>query len=245
MIKGIFFDLYGTLFEFGNMDKAWEKWFLNLYKLFREYGLTLTQDEFEEKCSNLFSQDEPENMDSDLSVFANRLKRLSLEVNTEIPNIGLTEIADTVVSAWQEEVSLDPQVHEVLTDLKKRYRVCLISNFDHPSHVYKMLDRYNLNGYFEVITVSGDVGVKKPDAAIFNDAFIKTGLNPSEVYYVGDTKDDVEGAKNSGMIPILISRIGKGTKEKDMDFKSNIKTRSLTEQHPGLKVINRLSNLLN
>ncbi len=243
MIKGIFFDLYGTLFQFGNMEKAWDNWFTDLYTLFKSFGLSLTKSEFSDKCSNFFAIDEPENMDSDLSVFSSRLKRLSLEVDTSIKNSDLTFIANTVVSSWQKEVSLDPQVHDVLTELNKKFIVCLISNFDHPVHVYKMLEKYDLNKFFEVITVSGDVDCKKPDPAIFNEAFDKTGLSPSEICYVGDTKDDVEGAINSGMTPILISRIGNGTKEKDMDFKSSIKTRNLSGQHPGLRVINRLSEL--
>jgi len=82
----------------------------------------------------------------------------------------------------------------------------LISNFDHPPHVHQVLDDHGLRQWFAVIVVSGEVGVQKPHPQIFRVALEQTGLTPADVVYVGDTVDDVQGARAAGMHPILIRR---------------------------------------
>src|SRR5262249_22018219 len=60
--------------------------------------------------------------------------------------------------------------------------------------------------FFKSIVISGEVGVKKPDPGIFRIALEQTGLQADEVVYVGDTQEDVDGAKAAGIRPILIAR---------------------------------------
>lgn len=56
--------------------------------------------------------------------------------------------------------------------------------------------------------ISEEVGVKKPDPQIFSYALARTGLQASEVIYVGDSEEDVEGALAAGIFPIRIIRHG-------------------------------------
>ena len=64
-----------------------------------------------------------------------------------------------------------------------------------------------LRPFFDAVVVSGDVGVKKPDPAIFTPALEQTGLTTDEALFVGDSpEDDVAGARAAGLQPVLIRR---------------------------------------
>ncbi|NLD88040.1 MAG: HAD family hydrolase [Clostridiales bacterium] len=53
---------------------------------------------------------------------------------------------------------------------------------------------------FDIIIVSADFGVHKPDPSIFSFACAELGFETNECVYVGDhPRNDVEGARGSGM----------------------------------------------
>ena len=53
-INGIFFDLYGTLLVYGNMDTAWSDWLNTLHKQLRLRGLTLSIESLAETCDQFY-----------------------------------------------------------------------------------------------------------------------------------------------------------------------------------------------
>lgn len=56
---------------------------------------------------------------------------------------------------------------------------------------------------------SGAVGVEKPDPRIFEFAMEVLGVDPNEVWYVGDTPGfDVVGARRAGLLPVLMDPFG-------------------------------------
>jgi HAD superfamily hydrolase (TIGR01662 family) len=65
------------------------------------------------------------------------------------------------------------------------------------------LSKFNLLRYFEFLMSSADYGFRKPHQEIFNTAVIRLGLEPKEVWFVGDRIDiDVAGAQNAGLSAI-------------------------------------------
>ena len=100
----------------------------------------------------------------------------------------------------------------VLMDLKRRQKtVGLVSNFDHPPHVRRILSENGWANVLDSIVISSEVGVKKPDPAIFALALRQTHIAPAEAVYVGDTAEDVAGAIAAGIDPVLIARPGNPT----------------------------------
>ena len=59
MINGIFFDLFGTLFKYGDMSKAWDNWLITLHKLLIPQGLNITEEKFASHCDQFFNKDAP------------------------------------------------------------------------------------------------------------------------------------------------------------------------------------------
>ncbi|MGD9183271.1 MAG: HAD family hydrolase [Desulfobacterales bacterium] len=219
-IQGILFDLYGTLLVYGNMKKAWTDWLSTFYHLLRQQGLNISKETFSKECDGFFSADEPVAGEDQLTALERRIKFLCESLNLQLGKKELPHIADTIAEAWQNHITIDPETIPVLTALKRNKTIGLVSNFDHPPHVRDILANYTLDPFFDTIVISGDVGVKKPNPAIFSFALEQTGLSKNEVIYVGDTDEDVAGAMAAGIRPILLSRAVQGTDNTALDYRS-------------------------
>ena len=90
-----------------------------------------------------------------------------------------------------------PQAHGLLARLVERYRLGVIAN--QPLGTTERLERYGLGKYFEVCVSSGDVGISKPDAAIFRLALERADCMPGDAVMIGDRLDnDIRPAKALG-----------------------------------------------
>jgi putative hydrolase of the HAD superfamily len=98
---------------------------------------------------------------------------------------------------------LYPDIGETLRVLRDRgYRTGLISNTGRTGGRFlrPVQDRLGIGGCFDVRTFSDEVGVRKPDRAIFQAALDKLSLAADEVVHLGDdVVADVTGAKSIGM----------------------------------------------
>ena len=67
------------------------------------------------------------------------------------------------------------------------------------------LEEYGLLHYFEVCVSSGDVGIEKPDPAIFHLALEQAGCVPTESVMLGDRLDnDIRPAKALGFRTVRV-----------------------------------------
>ena len=97
-----------------------------------------------------------------------------------------------------------PGAVEVLDELHRRgYSLAVISNAD--GRCEDDLVSLGVGQRLDFIIDSRLVGVEKPDPAIFHQAARQLGIAASQVCFVGDIYHiDVVGARNAGMIPVLI-----------------------------------------
>lgn len=95
---------------------------------------------------------------------------------------------------------------KLLIELKKRgYKVGVITNGPSYLQNHKM-DTSSLRQYCDIVVVSGDVGVHKPNPEIFRYTADKLGLKTQECIYVGDHPvNDIQGALDSGMKAIRMN----------------------------------------
>jgi len=71
------------------------------------------------------------------------------------------------------------------------------------------LEKSNLFPYFQTIVISENVGINKPDPAIFDYAVSQSKTKASASIMIGDNLDaDVRGAQNYGMDAIFFNSIG-------------------------------------
>ena len=219
-IQGYFFDLYGTLLVYGDMNRAWSNWLTTFYDLLNAQGMQCDRAEFSKACDGFFSAVPPAAARGDqLTVLERRILRLCAAYNHHPGKTELRDIADRIAAAWQTHIAIDHQAMPVLKQLKQQQKtVGLVSNFDHPPHVRRLLTDNGWSNIFDTVIISSEVGVKKPDPAIFELALQHTGLAPAQAVYVGDTHDDVTGAIAAGIQPIFITRTDNPTDSSALDF---------------------------
>jgi putative hydrolase of the HAD superfamily len=247
-IQGIFFDLYGTLLVYGNMKRAWSDWLATFYHLLKKQGLNMPKESFAEKCAGFFSSEEPAADEQHLTALERRIDALCLKLNLKADKKELRPIADRIAAAWQSHIFIDPQTVSVLGALKQNTAVGLVSNFDHPPHVRRILSDSGLENCFDSVIISGEVGVKKPDPAIFSFGLEQTGLAPKDVVYVGDTQEDVAGAIAAGIRPILLARPQNRTSSDALDYQSRYPDEEVSKNRPydqKVTVITSLQEVLN
>ena len=240
--KGVFFDLYGTLLVYGDMLVAWFDWLTALYEQMTAYGLSITREAFAVQCDGFFEKPPPPVQDDGLTIYERRIESLALGMGLELSEMVVSKAADASVTAWQKSITLAPNALDVLGALRSRKTLGLVSNFEHPPHIYLLLSRLGLVRLFDTVVISGDVGVEKPDPRIFELALRQVGLEPRETVYVGDTAEDVQGALAAGMCPILIHR-GEEIEGQIDDFRLE-QQNSEVEHIEGVETISSLTMLV-
>ncbi len=117
-------------------------------------------------------------------------------------------VSQAYYRTWVSHLKLFPEVHEVLAALRGQFRLGIISNGPSDLQRYK-LKLFDLEREFDPIVISGEVGVAKPDPAIFRRALELAKVSPSEALYVGDSPTyDIAGAKSVGMQIVWVNRNG-------------------------------------
>lgn len=99
-------------------------------------------------------------------------------------------------------------VKETLKRLKQKgFHLGLISNWD--STCRQVLKNNGLDELLEVIVVSSEIGIEKPDQKIFESALQCSGATGESSLYIGDNYyDDVTGAAKADMDAVLVNPYG-------------------------------------
>ena len=120
---------------------------------------------------------------------------------------GNSNLADeTIDAAWNSLlIGVRPYHHELLLQLKERYRTFLLSN-NNEIHYRWIMDhlhhQFGLTGntsFFEKDYYSHLLRMRKPDEEIFKFVLDTHTLNPAETLFVDDSPQHIETAKKLGL----------------------------------------------
>ena len=195
-ITDVFFDLDHTLWDFDkNSALTFEKIFeinkieveinkfldiylpinLNYWKLYREDKVSKETLRFG-RLNDAFSA-------------------LEVEVDRKV----IDKLSDDYIEHLSSFNHLFDNTFEILDYLNKNYSLHIITNgFDEVQH--KKMAKSNILHYFNTVTNSEMVGVKKPNPKIFNYALDLANTKAETSIMIGDSFEaDILGAKNIGM----------------------------------------------
>ena len=100
---------------------------------------------------------------------------------------------------------LYPEVPGVLDELRPRFQLAVISNFD--GRLRFILQHLGITKYFTDVFISSELGADKPDPEIYRRALKLIHLSPEEVLHVGDdTERDWKAAKTAGLSVFRLDR---------------------------------------
>ncbi len=125
---------------------------------------------------------------------------------------GIADVTESLFTALYDSFSTH-DAWQVFEDVrpcldalqKKRVRLAVISNWD--TRLRATLKSVGLHDYFEVITVSGEQGINKPDQEIFHRTARALGLPPDQILHIGDShREDYLGAQAAGLHAVHLDR---------------------------------------
>ena len=125
----------------------------------------------------------------------------SLEV---FERLGFKGDLGKIEKEYLDTVEIDESFFEFASNIKKYYKLALISN-DSSEWSRYFRNKYKINDYFDVITISGDIKIKKPDERIFKLTLEKLGCSASDCTYIDDRRYNLEAAQSLGMDTILFN----------------------------------------
>ena len=100
---------------------------------------------------------------------------------------------------------LYPEVLDVLEQLRERFQLAVISNFD--GRLRLILQNLGISKYFAHVFISSELGADKPDPEIFRRALKVMHLDANEVLHVGDDPErDWKAAKEAGLLVFQLDR---------------------------------------
>ena len=100
---------------------------------------------------------------------------------------------------------LYPEVVVVLEELRTRFQLAVVSNFD--GRLRMILEHLGISKFFSHVFVSSEVGADKPDPEIFRRALKFIKLKAHEALHVGDDPDrDWKAATSAGLSVFKLRR---------------------------------------
>lgn len=127
-------------------------------------------------------------------------------VETLQKSSSLEPSTEQILQAWNALLlPFDFKRFELLTELRKNYKIVLLSNTNEPHHNYfeKLFDNQNPFGkkfidFFDAIYYSDELKLRKPDRKIYDVVQLRQRLEPCRTLFIDDTAVNLIEPKNMG-----------------------------------------------
>jgi putative hydrolase of the HAD superfamily len=227
-IRALLFDVNGTL-----IDIETDEWMEEAYRAVAHYltyqGINLHRGEVRDLYFRIMKEQFAANKEvypefDVVAVWREVLSRYSTDYTRSLGPEKLQQIplflAEMQRGISRKRLVTFPQTHEILAQLKTRYRLAVVSDAQ-SAYGLPELGAVGLAGYFDPIVISGDYGFRKPDARLFQAALTKLEVIPEEAIYIGNDRfRDIMGARQAGMRTVLFCPNGNpgGPAESEPDY---------------------------
>jgi HAD superfamily hydrolase (TIGR01549 family) len=186
--RWLFFDLGNTLIS---EERAWERRIQRLISLLERYGHRRTIAEVRAAFREASEE------------FAPRLITRAIEKLIDDPEYRKLTLAE---ARYDKELESPYEgAEQTVRMLSSRYRIGVIAN--QPAGTEDRLRKWGLMPLISICLSSAEVGLEKPDPAIFQLALSQSGCEPSQAVMIGDRVDnDIRPARLLGWKTIRITQ---------------------------------------
>lgn len=211
LLRAVLWDLGETLVH---LDKPWsdvlEENVRALHAYLSTLGLQFDFEEFAKRFLKIFD-DASANADTFKieipmqEILTKVMKKSGLQfLGLDLPTSAMIEFYRPEVEKWQ----LFPDTLDTLTKLRDEgFVLGVVSNSKSDWLVRSIIQRRELNPFFQVIVSSAAVRVRKPRSEIFTEALKSLNVKAPESAFIGDSiSADVSGANRLGMHSIHVLR---------------------------------------
>ena len=99
-------------------------------------------------------------------------------------------------------VKIDPDMVSLIEQLRTRQRVALLTNA-HTPFFRQIAAKYDLERLFEIILVSSEEGLAKPDPAFYRLMVERLGVAAGDCLFIDDNPENLQAARTVGMQALL------------------------------------------
>lgn len=121
---------------------------------------------------------------------------------------------DAYFTFFQQQMCAYPETIEVLTMLRKRgMPIGILTDVPYGmprEFVERDITGAGIEGLFDVLVTSVEVGVRKPEPAGYVALATELNVSPGEMLYIGNEPKDVIGAGRAGMTSVFLDRSNSG-----------------------------------
>jgi len=198
-IKCIGFDLYSTLIDTDNHN--WDEMIKSIFPIIQKLGYKGTFNNFLKIQNETYwkwrEYREKHHVECKSSVW---WKEILEKACIEFDHDDINKIILTSHQTWRNQIKAYPKVKELLLDLKKRYKLALISNIAEGDLARGDMDILGILEPFDIVVMSSDLNIRKPSPKIFEYVLNKLHIKKEEMIFIGDTLyDDIQGAKKASL----------------------------------------------
>jgi HAD superfamily hydrolase (TIGR01662 family) len=204
MIKGIIFDLGGTLIysnhDYFELANAW-----SAASFLRSQGFSLDPKVFSQQLVSLRQglakeDDQLRQINTTQENLSQLTKSMGLASES-----WLTQCEKAFVTPEASASVMLPDIPEVVAELSKKFLLGIISNTRSHLLITKTLKYCDLSHYFNPVVTSVSAGYRKPSPKVFQIVLDAWKVSAAQVVMIGDSVDkDMAGAKVLGMKTIWL-----------------------------------------
>lgn len=229
-IKGLLFDLHGTLIDKGGMA-AMECALREAANFLQGRGYEISFEEYRriwQDCVTIGRSIMPDGREFSFAEWHQQIfSRLNIPYDSDMA----VELNEHFMRGFIEHTKLLPGAVDILKKLKGNYALGLVSNSMAENTIVD-LEITGIAEYFRTIVISSQVGYCKPHPLIYQAAMHSLGLAAEEICFIGDSwEDDVAGPMQQGMQAIWVRPSNKQAEDRRL-------------HPPGVAVVEKIEQIL-
>jgi putative hydrolase of the HAD superfamily len=206
-IKGILFDLYGTLIDI-ETDETRDDIYRGIAHYLTYHGVYRHRWEVRDRYYQIMKQQKEIHVEEYPEIDVEAIWNAFLEQEGVKAGHNRRKLALTLAQIYRgisrNRLQLYPGVKNVLDALRPAYRMALVSDAQ-PCYAMPEIKAVGLDGCFDPIIISAYYGFRKPDKRLIEKTLDSMKLMPTEVICVGnDMYRDIYGASRLGIKTIFV-----------------------------------------
>lgn len=121
--------------------------------------------------------------------------------------LGFQGDLEKIEKDYLDTIELNDGFLDFINTVRKKYKLAIISN-DTSRWSQYLREKFNINQYFDVISISGNLKIRKPDERIFQLTIEKLAVKAAECLYIDDRRGYLGAARKVGMNTVLFNSRG-------------------------------------